>query len=70
MRVSTAVRIVFIIVGVKAVLIGIVSWRRATIRSVQIGADSWIALITIIAIGLTLGAGVYLGARHSRRKSP
>ena len=68
MRVSTAARVVFIIIAVKAVLIGIVGWRRATILSVQIEADSWIAVITTIAIGLALGAGGYLAARHSRRK--
>jgi acetyltransferase-like isoleucine patch superfamily enzyme len=47
------------------------SWRRAEIlgRPLHIGADSWIGLITIIAIGLAIAAGVYVAARHYRLKT-
>ena len=35
----------------------------------HIGADSWIGLITIIAIGLAIAAGVYVAARHYSREN-
>ena len=71
MLVSTALRIVSIIIVVKAVIIGIVYWRRAEIlgRPLHIGADSWIGLVTIIAIGLAIAAGVYVAARHCSRET-
>ena len=70
MRLSTALRIVSIIFVAKAVLIGVVCWRRAEIlgRPLHIGADGWIGLITILAVGCALAAGVYVAARHSRRQ--
>jgi hypothetical protein len=48
MPLSTALRIAGIIIVVKAVLIGVVYWRRAEIlgRPLHIGAYSWIGLIT------------------------
>jgi hypothetical protein len=69
MRLSTALRIAGIIITAKAVLIGVVYWRRAEIlgRPIHIGADSW--MITIIAIGLALAAGVYVAARHFCRET-
>jgi len=69
MRLSTALRIASIIIVAKAVLIGVVYWRRAEIlgRPPHIGVCSWIGLITILAIGLALAAGVYVAARHCRR---
>lgn len=63
MGLSTALRIASIIIIAKAVLIGVVYWRRAEILG-HIGADGWVGLITIIAIGLAIAAGVYVGARH------
>ena len=69
MRLSTALRIASIITVAKAVLIGVIYWRRAEIlgRPVHIGADSW--MITIIAIGLAIATGVYLAARHYSRET-
>jgi hypothetical protein len=69
MRQSTALRIAGIIIIAKAVLIGVVYWRRAEIlgRPIHIGADSW--MITIIVIGLPLAAGVYVAARHHCRET-
>ncbi len=71
MRLSTALRIASIIIVAKAVLIGVVYWRRAEIlgRPLPIEADSWIGLITIIAIGLAIVAGVYVVARHYSRQT-
>jgi hypothetical protein len=70
MLASTALRIVSIIIVAKAVLMGVVYWRRAEIlgRPLHIGADSWIGLITI-AIGLAIPAGVYVAARHYSRET-
>ena len=66
MRLSTALRIASIIIVAKAVLIGVVYWRRAEIvgRPLHIGADSWIGLVTIVARGLAIAGGVYVAARH------
>jgi hypothetical protein len=70
MRLSTALRIITIIIVAKAVLIGVAYWRRAEIlgRPLYFGADSWIGLVTIIATGLALAAGIYVAARHYRVK--
>jgi hypothetical protein len=69
MRLSTALRIASIIIVAKAVLIGVVYWRRAEIlgRPLHVGAESWIGLVTVIAIGLAIAAGVYVAARHCGR---
>jgi len=66
MRLSTALRIAGLIIIAKAVLIGVVYWRRAEIlgRPIHIGADGWMIAITI---GLALAAGVYVTARHYGR---
>jgi acetyltransferase-like isoleucine patch superfamily enzyme len=71
MRLSTALRIVTLIIVAKAVLIGVVYWRRAEIlgRPIHIGADSWIGLVTIIATGLAVAAGIYVAARHYSLKT-
>ena len=71
MRLSTALRLASIIIIAKAILIGVVSWRRAEIlgRPLHIGADSWIGLITIVAVGLAIAAGVYVAARHYGRET-
>ena len=71
MRLSVALRIACIIIVAKAVLIGVVYWRRAEIlgRPLHFGADSWIGLITIIAIGLAMAARVYVAARHYSRET-
>ena len=47
MRVATALRIVSVVVAAKALLIGVVYWRRAEIlgRPVHIGAGSWACLM-------------------------
>jgi hypothetical protein len=71
MRLSTALRIASIIIVAKALLIGVIYWRRTQIlgRPLHFGADSWIGLITIIAIGLAIAAGVYVAARHYSRET-
>ena len=71
MLVSTALRIVSIVIIAKAILIGVVYWRRAEIlgRPLHIGADRWIGLITIVVIGLAVAAGVYVAARHYSRET-
>ena len=53
MRVATALRIVSVVVA-KALLIGVVYWRRAEIlgRPVHIGAGSWACLIAVVTIGV------------------
>jgi hypothetical protein len=71
MRLSTALRIAGIIIVAKAILIGVVYWRRAEILGLPLhfGADSGSGLITIMAIGLAMAAGVYVAARHYSRKT-
>jgi hypothetical protein len=53
MRVATALRIVSVVVAAKALLIGVVYWRRAEIlgRPLHIGAG-WAALIAVVTIGV------------------
>jgi hypothetical protein len=53
MRVATALGIVSVVVA-KALLIGVVIWRRAEIlgRPVHIGAGSWACLIAVVTIGV------------------
>ena len=53
MRVATALRIVSVVVA-KALLIGVVYWRRAEILGppLHIGAGSWAALIAVVTIGV------------------
>jgi len=53
MRVATAPRIVTAVVA-KALLIGVVYWRRVEIlgRPLRIGAGSWAALIAVVTIGV------------------
>jgi len=52
MQVATARRIVSVLVAAKALLIGVVYWRRAEIlgRPVHFEADSWAALIAVVTI--------------------
>jgi hypothetical protein len=71
MRMLNAVRLLAAIIVAKAVLIGLVYWRRAETlgRPLHIGTDSWIGLITIITMGLAIAAGVYVAGRHCRLKS-
>jgi hypothetical protein len=72
MRLSTALRIASIIVA-KAVLIGVVYWRRAEIlgRPLHIGAGSWAALIAVVTIGVAIAATVYVASRdHKRTERP
>jgi hypothetical protein len=56
MRVATALGIVSVVVVAvaKALLIGVVYWRRAEIlgRPVHIGAGSWACLIAVVTIGI------------------
>jgi hypothetical protein len=56
MRVATALGIVSVVVVAvaKALLIGVVYWRRAEIlgRPVHIGAGSWACLIAVVTIGV------------------
>jgi hypothetical protein len=65
MRVATALRIVSVVVA-KALLIGVVYWRRAEILGppLHIGAGSWAALIAVVTIGVATAATVYVASRH------
>lgn len=72
MRLSTALRVVSIIVVVKAVLIGIVSWRRAEImgRPVDAGVVVWTVLAGVIALIVVLTVvtvAVHLSDRRQSR---
>jgi hypothetical protein len=66
MQVATARRIVSVVVVAKALLIGVVYWRRAEIlgRPVHIEADSWAALIAVVTIGVAIALTVWFAARH------
>lgn len=66
MHAANALRIVSVIVVAKAVLTGLVSWRRTQIvgLSAHIGADSWIGLVAVVATGIGIAAAVYVAARH------
>ena len=66
MRVATALRIVSVVVAAKAVLIGVVYWRRAEIlgRPVHIGAGSWACVIAVVTIGVAIALTVRVAARH------
>jgi hypothetical protein len=68
MRVATALRIVSVVVAanLKALLIGVVYWRRAEIlgRPVHIGAGSWACLIGILAVGVAVAVTAFVAARH------
>ena len=66
MQVATALRIVSVVVAAKALLIGVVYWRRAEIlgRPVHIGAGSWAALIAVVTIGVAIALTVCVAARH------
>jgi hypothetical protein len=70
MRLSTGLRVASIIIAAKTILIGLAYWRRAEIIGcpIQFGTSSWIGLVTVIAIGLAIAAGVYVAARHYSRK--
>lgn len=65
-RVATALRIVSVVVVAKALLIGVVYWRRAEIlgRPVHIGAGSWACLIAVVTIGVAIALTVCVAARH------
>jgi hypothetical protein len=66
MQEATALRIVSVVVAAKAVLIGVVYWRRAEIlgRPVHIGAGSWACLIAVVTIGVAIALTVCVAARH------
>lgn len=66
MRVATALRIVSAVVATKALLIGVVYWRRAQIlgRPVHFRAGSWGCLIAVVTIGVAISVTVYVAARH------
>jgi hypothetical protein len=68
MRVATALRIVSVVVAAKALLIGVVYWRRTEIlgRPLHIGAGSWAALIAVVTIGVAIAATVYVASRHHK----
>jgi hypothetical protein len=66
MQVATARRIVSVVVVAKALLIGVVYWRRAEIlgRPVHIGAGSWACLIAVVTIRVAIALTVWFAARH------
>jgi hypothetical protein len=65
-QVATALRIVSVVVVAKALLIGVVYWRRAEIlgRPVDIGAGSWACLMAVVTLGVAIAVTVYVAARH------
>ena len=69
MQVATALRIVSVVVAAKALLIGVVYWRRAEIlgRPVHIGAGSWACLIAVVTIGVAIANGVRCSPSSERR---
>jgi hypothetical protein len=71
MRLSTALYIASIIIAAKAVLIGVVYWRRAEILGFpfHVGPDACLITIATGAIGLAIAAGVYVAARHDSRET-
>jgi hypothetical protein len=66
MQVSTALRIVAIIVIVKTVLIGMIYWRRAEIlgHPLHFGAGSLVGFIAVVAIATGIKAAVHVAVRH------
>jgi hypothetical protein len=66
MQVATALRIVSVVVAAKALLIGVVYWRRAEILGcpVHIGAGNWACLIVVVPIGVAIAATVCVAGRH------
>jgi hypothetical protein len=68
MRVATALRIVSVVVVAKALLIGVVYWRRAEMlgRPLHIGACSWAAFIAVVTIGVAIAATVCVASRHHK----
>ena len=69
MQVATALRIVSVVVAAKALLIGVVYWRRAEIlgRPVHIGAGSWACLIAVVTIGVAIALTACVAAVIRRR---
>jgi hypothetical protein len=68
MRASTALRVASVIVAAKAVLIGVIYWRRAEIlgHPLHIGAASWMGFATIVAVGLGAAAALHIAAHRLR----
>ena len=66
MRVSTALRVASIIVLVKAVLIGVIYWRRAEMlgRPLHFGAASLVGFVTVVAVAVGMTAATYIAARR------
>lgn len=66
MHAANALRIGFGIVVAKAVLTGLVHWRRTEIvgLSAHIGADIWIGLGAVVVTGIGIAAAVYVAARQ------
>ena len=60
MRLSVALRVVAIVVAVKAVLIGVVYWRRAELigRQVDLGTVIVVALIAVAVLGIAIAAAL------------
>jgi hypothetical protein len=61
MRLSTALRITSLIVIAKAVLIGVVYWRRAELLG---RCASWAGMSAIIAIGIVIAVAICVAARN------
>ena len=68
MRVATALRIVSVVIVAKALLIGVVYWRRAEMlgRPLHIGAGSWAAFIAVVTVGVAIAATVYVASRYHK----
>jgi amino acid transporter len=65
-RVANALRIVSVVVVAKALLIGVVYWRRAEKlgRPIHIGTASWAGLIAVLAVAVAVALTVHVAARH------
>ena len=69
MRLSTALHVASIIIAAKAILIGLVYWRRAEMlgHPLHIGSVHWVGFITIVAIVLVVAVSVYVASTLNRR---
>ena len=70
----SALRIASIIIVAKAVLIGVVYWRRAEILAAAHSISERVvgaALIAVVTIGVAIAATVYVASRdHKRTERP
>jgi hypothetical protein len=66
MRLSTALRIAGIVVVAKAVLIGLVYWRRSELLGRPVDVASAVGVAVLAAV--LLGVAVVVAVRYARRR--